>query len=206
MFQGLRRCLSPGLGLRRSLILAVLLASELTQIRGPGAPIRSPFLSVAGESANGSTVDHHILTVSPVTSLSPDGRCRTGEAGGLRAAAGAWSGRVPDQQERRPAAVLCSTPRALAGTPWAPNASRTMDGDGAHSRRRPWARTWLPSPVLSVPLLLLVLSVPPDSKDVHLTGLTGSQVGGGQEQGHQVRDHSGFLLPGLGQWSGWPPS
>lgn len=117
----------------------------------------------------GGTFDHHVLTVSPVTSLSPDGRCRTREAGGLRAAAGARSGRVPDQQERRPAAVLCSAPRALAGTPWAPDASGTMDGDRAHSRLS------LPSPMWPVPLLLLVLSVPPANK-----GRTGSRVGGGQ--------------------------
>lgn len=122
----------------------------------------------------GGTVDRHVLTVSPVTSLSPDGRCRTREAGGLRAAAGARSGRVPDQQERRPTAVLCSTPRALAGTPWAPNASGMMGGDRAHSRPP------LPGPMWSVPLLLLVPSIPPASKGVHLTG---SRVGSGQEQG-----------------------
>lgn len=41
-------------------------------------------------------------------------------------------------------------------------------------------RLSLPSPMWPVPLLLLVLSVPPANKGVHLTGRTGSRVGGGQ--------------------------
>lgn len=48
--------------------------------------------------------------------------------------------------------------------------------------RRPRAHPWPPSPGCSVSLLLRVL-VCTDSKGVPLTGRTGSQVGGDQEQG-----------------------
>lgn len=71
-----------------------------------------------------------LLTVPPPSLSSADCGCRARKAGDLRAAAGAWSRRVPGQQERGSPSVLRCPPGPLAGTQGTLDALGTVGGVG----------------------------------------------------------------------------
>lgn len=127
-------------------ISAVPLVTELTRIWG----WVGPFLSVAGSGRLWG--QHTLMTTLPVPRCSPDCRRGTREAGGVRAAAGAWGCRGPGQQERGPAAVLRGAPRALAGMWWAPEGFRNTDwGQSAPSPLSPGPTCGAPEPRVQWP-------------------------------------------------------